>query len=62
MSDIRPLTREEQLQWLTSFLEEQILQMQKELQVALEELNQIQDNKEGKQLALTKEYNNNERR
>lgn len=56
---IRPLTREEQLQWLIPFLKSQIVNLQKDLDEAERELQGIQQNK---QLVLKKEYNNNERR
>lgn len=56
MSDIRPLTREEQLQWYIPFLEEQIEIYKQELKLAKEELKQVQS----KQLVLQKKntYNN----
>lgn len=38
MPEIRPLTREEQLEWLIPFLKEQIKALQIELLIAEEEL------------------------
>ena len=49
--EIRPLTREEQLQWLIPFLESQIINLQKDLEIAKNELAEIQ---QPKQLTLTK--------
>lgn len=49
--DIRPLTREEQLQWYTNFIKEQLEIYQKELEVAMKELDEIQ---KPKQLTLEK--------
>lgn len=57
--DIRPLTREEQLQWLIPFLKSQMANLQQDLDEAEKELQEIQ---QSKQLVLKKEYNNNERR
>lgn len=56
---IRPLTREEQLQWLIPFLKSQMVNLQKDLDEAEKELQEIQ---QSKKLVLKKEYNNNERR
>lgn len=57
--NIRPLTREEQLQWLIPFLKSQMANLQQDLDEAEKELQEIQ---RSKQLVLKKEYNNNERR
>lgn len=45
--DIRPLTREEQLEWLIPFLKEQIKALQIELLIAEEELLSYKIDKQG---------------
>lgn len=51
---IRPLTRQEQLEWLVPFLKEQIRQLQYELYLAEQELETEMNNNEGKKLSLVK--------
>lgn len=53
-SKIRPLTRQEQLEWLVPFLKEQIKQLQYELYLAEKELEIEMNNNEGKKLSLVK--------
>lgn len=53
-SKIRPLTRQEQLEWLVPFLKEQIKQLQYELYLAEQELETEMNNNEGKKLSLVK--------
>lgn len=53
--EIRPLTREEQLEWLKGFLEEQIRQYQLELEECNKELDEIK----AKKYIKTKSNNQN---
>lgn len=51
-SNIRPLTRQEQLEWLVPFLEGQIKNLEQDLYLARQELEE--EKNEEKKLVLTK--------
>lgn len=61
-SKIRPLTRQEQLEWLVPFLKEQIKQLQYELYLAEQELETEMNNNECKKLSLVKKDGYNGKR
>lgn len=51
---IRPLTRQEQLEWLVPFLEEQIKRLEQDLYLARQELEEEIKKNDTKKLVLTK--------
>lgn len=51
---IRPLTRQEQLEWLVPFLEEQIKRLEQDLYLARQELEEEIKKNNTKKLVLTK--------
>lgn len=53
-SNIRPLTRQEQLEWLVPFLEGQIKNLEQDLYLARQELEEEKKKNEEKKLVLTK--------
>lgn len=57
-SNIRPLTRQEQLEWLVPFLEGQIKSLEQDLYLARQELEEEKKKNEGKKLVLTKKEEN----
>lgn len=52
--EIRPLTRQEQLDWLVPFLEGQIKQLEQDLYLARQELEEERKKNDTKKLVLTK--------
>ncbi len=52
--EMRPLTRQEQLEWLISFLEGQIKQLEQDLYLARQELEEEKKKNDAKTLVLTK--------
>ncbi len=51
---IRPFTRQEQLEWLVPFLEEQIKRLEQDLYLARQELEKEIKKNDAKKLVLTK--------